>query len=214
MYHYSTDASAASTLLPSTLPLRIYKRCRSKLERQFFFFTLGILFDIPAPSTNRDGVIPVSRSDVVTEFKSLPPKSLCDSDIKLRECAANDWRVISPPGVTRARIEEPSFWAVVASKLHVFDTVTVIASDRSSVSNWIVLQCGHGYAEVFCLSWHELPALLASVGETLPSNHKLVFDAATGWSAIRVSDGIVIERNHDSQQSCLNALLTHASLRQ
>lgn len=154
----------------------------------------------------------MSRSDVSPELKSPPPKSLSQADIHLRECAANEWRVISPPGVDRARLEEPSCWATVADKLRQFDTITVIASDRSSVSDWIVLQAGRGYAECHCLNWHPLPAMLASVAETLPSNHRLVFDSGTGWSAVRISDGIVIERNFDSQEACLAALLSNRSL--
>lgn len=147
------------------------------------------------------------------EIKSQPAVNLTSRDIKLRESAGNEWRVISPPGVTKERIEEPSFWACVADKLRPYDEITIIASDRSSHSRWLVLQAGHGYAEVHMLVWNQLPAMLASIGETLPSNHKLVFDTEAGWSAVRVSDGVVIVRGCNSQQECLQRLLTHASLK-
>lgn len=148
------------------------------------------------------------------EIKPQSAKPLTVNDMKLRECAGNEWRVISPLGATRERIEEPNFWACVADKLRAFDEITVIAIDRTSHSRWLVLQAGRGYAEVLCLSWTALPPMLASVGEILPANHKLVFAAEQGWSAIRISDGVVIVRDCDSQQECLQRLLCHASLAQ
>lgn len=153
--------------------------------------------------------------ELAEEKVKLPPaKSLTMNDIKLRECACNHWVVFSPPGTTRERLEEPSFWAVVASNLRAYDEITVIASERTAHSRWLVLQAGNGYAEVLNLSWTPLPALLASVGETLPSNHKLVFDAENGWSAVRISDGVVVVRDCKSQQEAVSRLLCHASLRQ
>lgn len=156
----------------------------------------------------------MSRSDVSPELKQplSVPVSLSYRDMQLREQVGNEWRVISPPGVDRARLAEPSTWATVSDRLRQFDEVTVIASDRSSVSRWICLQAGRGYAELHCLEWHPLPAMLASVAETLPSNHRLIFDSGEGWSAVRISDGIVIERGFDSQEACLAALLSNRSL--
>lgn len=154
----------------------------------------------------------MSKSDVSPEIR-MPPKSLSGNDIILRECKCNNWIVIAPPGVDKSRMAEPSFWSVVASKLHTLDEITIHASDRSSMSRWLVLQAGRNYAEVHLLEWFELPAMLASVAETLPSNHKIVFDQATGFSAIRISDGVVICRA-DSQQECVALLLDHATLRQ
>lgn len=154
----------------------------------------------------------MSKSDVSPEIRMPPPKSLSDRDMQLRECRCNHWIVLAPPGTTKERMAEPSFYSVVASKLHQLDEITVHASDRSSMSRWVVLQAGRGYAEVHLLEWFDLPAMLASVAEVLPSNHKIVFDQATGFSAIRISDGVVICRA-DSQQECVNLLLDHASLR-
>lgn len=153
----------------------------------------------------------MSKSDVATEIR-MPVKSLSGDDIVLRECKCNHWVVLAPPGTSKERMAEPSFWSVVASKLHQLDEITIHASDRSSMSRWLVLQAGRGYAEVHLLDWYDLPAMLASVAETLPSNHKIVFDQATGFSAIRISDGVVICRA-DSQQECVAKLLDHASLR-
>jgi hypothetical protein len=56
--------------------------------------------------------------------------------------------------------------------------------------------------------------MLCSIGEKLPSNHKLVYCGSEElWSAVRNSDGVVIIKNAISQEACLQELLQHASLR-
>ncbi len=71
-----------------------------------------------------------------------------------------------------------------------------------------------GYVEVFKLSFTQLPAMLASIGETLPSNHRLVYAGPEiGWQAIRNSDGVVIIDRATSQTEALQQLLQHGSLR-
>lgn len=159
----------------------------------------------------------MAKTEVADEVVDAPAKKLkplSEKDIRLRECAGNVWRVIAPPGVDRAALLEPSLWAVIANRLRAFDEITVIASDRTYHCRLLCLQAGLGYAEFIELTYTPLPAQLSAVGETLPSNHKLIFDVQAGWSAIRISDGVPIVRNCDSQQECLKLLLAHASLKE
>lgn len=155
----------------------------------------------------------MSRSDVSTE-QHQPVVSLKWGDCKLRESVGNVWRIVVPANTPLERLEESSFYAVVAERLHPYDELILIDVGRTYHRRYLVLQAGAGYVEVHLLSETRLPAMLCSVGEQLPSNHRLVYTGPeTGWSAVRSSDGIVIIKNAQSQSACLQELLQHASLR-
>ncbi|WP_160106157.1 hypothetical protein [Pseudomonas izuensis] len=155
----------------------------------------------------------MSRSDVSTEQRQ-PVVSLSPKDVKLRESAGNEFRIIVPAGTPVERLSESSFYAVVAHQFHANDELILIGADRTFWARYLVLQAGQGYCEVFQLSYKKLPAMLCSIGEQLPSNHRLVYMGSEElWSAVRNSDGIVIIKNAISQQDCLQQLLQHASLR-
>lgn len=144
-----------------------------------------------------------------------PVISLSPKDVKLRESVGNVFRIIAPIGTTPERLEESSFYSVVSHQFYPFDELIIIGADRTFHARYLILQAGMGYCEVFKLSFTRLPAMLASIGETLPSNHRLVYCGPEElWSAIRSSDGCTIIRNAQTQQDCLQQLLQHASLRQ
>lgn len=156
----------------------------------------------------------MSRSDISIEQRAAPVVSLKYDDVRLRESVGNVWRIVVPAGTPLERLEESSFYAVVAERFHAYDELILIDAGRTYHRRYLVLQAGSGYVEVHLLSESKLPAMLCAVGEMLPSNHRLVFTGPeTGWSAIRNSDGIVIIKNAQSQSACLQELLQHASLR-
>lgn len=156
----------------------------------------------------------MSRSDVSTEQRQQLPISLRYDDVRLRESVGNVWRIIVPHGVPLERLEESSFYSVVASRFCPYDELILIDAGRTYHRRYLVLACGVSYVEVHLLSETKLPAMIGSIGETLPSNHRLVYTGPeTGWSAIRNSDGCVIIQNAQSQSACLQELLQHASLR-
>lgn len=145
--------------------------------------------------------------------ESQPVINLAMKDCKLREAAGNVFRIIAPRGTPVARLSESSFYAIVAHQFRPFDELIVLGADRTFYARYLVLQAGMGYCEVHQLEYVTLPAMLASVAETLPSNHKIVYCGPDeGWSAVRNSDGIVIIKNAKSQQDALQQLLQHASL--
>lgn len=148
--------------------------------------------------------------DEVPAAKKLKP--LGEKNIRLREAAGNVWRIITEPATSREALLEPSLYGVIAHKLRAYDELIVLSAERTYYARLLVLQAGLGYCELMELNFVQLPAMLASVGETLPSNHRLVHDVSTGWSAIRISDGVPIIRGCDSQAECLRQLLAHASL--
>ncbi|MWV11164.1 hypothetical protein F3I62_03555 [Pseudomonas sp. R-28-1W-6] len=153
-------------------------------------------------------------SKEVSEEKHQPVVSLTMRDVRLREAAGNVFRIIAPLGTTPERLEESSFYSVISHQFHPFDELIVIAADRTFYARYLVLQAGMGYVEVFQLSFIKLPAMLASIGETLPDNHRLVYAGPEiGWQAIRSSDGVVVIDRATSQTDCLQQLLNHGSLR-
>lgn len=154
----------------------------------------------------------MSRSDVAVEARHVPV-SLSMKDVKLRESVGNEFRIVYPAGTPPERFLESSFYATVAHLFPPYDELILIDTGRTSYSRYLVLQAGHGYAEVHKLYESKLPAMMCAVGERLPSNHKIVWTGPeTGWSAIRNSDGITIVSNAVSQEACLTELLNHASL--
>lgn len=154
----------------------------------------------------------MSRSDVATE-QYRPPYSLSQQDVKLRESAGNEFRIIYQAGTPLERLGESSFYATVAHLFQPYDELILIDTGRTVYHRRLVLQSGHGYCETHPLYSVQLPALMCAVGERLPSNHKIVWTGPeTGWSAIRNSDGIVIVSLAISQEACLQELLNHASL--
>lgn len=156
----------------------------------------------------------MSKSEV-SEERAIPVVSLAPKDVRLREAAGNVFRIIAPIGTTPERLEESSFYAVVCPQFRPNDELIILAADRTFRARYIVLEAGIGYCSVHQLSYTKLPAMLSSVGESLPSNHRLVYmGAEEGWSAVRNSDGVVIIRNAKSQTECLQQLVQHASLRQ
>jgi hypothetical protein len=156
----------------------------------------------------------VTNKDI-TDKPTASVISLTPKDCKLRESAGNIFRIIVPIGTPKERLMESSFYSVISHLFFPFDELILIGADRTFHARFLVLQAGAGYCEVHQLSYTELPAMLASIGETLPSNHRLVYNGPDElWSAIRNSDGVVIIRNAKSQQEALQELLQHASLRQ
>ncbi|WP_095143967.1 hypothetical protein [Pseudomonas sp. Irchel s3b6] len=155
----------------------------------------------------------MSRSDVAVE-QHHPVASLTPRDVKLREAAGNEFRIIYPAGTPPERLSESSFYATVAHQFQPFDELILIDAGRTLYSRYLVLQAGHGYAEVHKLYESHLPSLMCSIGEKLPSNHKLVYCGPEElWSAVRNSDGVVVVKNAISQEDALQQLLQHASLR-
>lgn len=157
----------------------------------------------------------MSRSDVSAEQLQFKPiTSLKPRDCKLREAAHNEWFIVVEAGTPVERLSESSFYAAVAQSFIQYDELIIVDAGRTFYSRYLVLQCGVGYVEVHQLAFTKLPAMLCSIGERLPSNHKLVFTGPeTGWSAIRNSDAITIIERAISQEDCLQQLLQHASLR-
>lgn len=155
----------------------------------------------------------MSKSDVATERRQ-PVITLAPKDVRLRESAGNEFRIVVPAGVPVERLSESSFYAVVAHQFQPFDELILIDAGRTYWARYLVLQAGRGYCELHQLSFVKLPAMLCAVGERLPSNHRIVYTGPdTLWSAVRNSDGVTIIELAKTQEDCLEQLLQHASLR-
>lgn len=155
----------------------------------------------------------MSKSDVATERRQ-PVITLAPKDVRLRESAGNEFRIVVPAGVPIERLSESSFYAVVAHQFAPYDELILIDAGRTYWARYLVLQAGRGYCELHQLAFVKLPAMLCAVGERLPSNHRIVYTGPdTLWSAVRSSDGVVIIERAQTQEACLEQLLQHASLR-
>lgn len=151
--------------------------------------------------------------DVSTELKPKPAPSIQRSALKLRESCNNSWRVVALRGVTRERLLDPSYYAVVGDLFLPYDKLHVIAEDRSYYAELLVTDCGRGYAAVTELLFTPLEALLVCQ-DALPSNHEIVHLGADDLYGVkRTSDGVMLGKGFASRQAAVDFLLDHATLR-
>lgn len=162
-----------------------------------------------------------SRNMEILEMANITPTAdtpriktpaLSRQGFKLREFANNAFRVIAGRGVTVERLTDPDYWSLVAQDLHPFDTLHVIAEDRSFYAELLVVDCGRGYAACELLL-HKPLAPLLTITDRLPPGHELRYAGPESqWQAIRLCDGVVIGTGFSSRDACLQHLLDHASL--
>lgn len=155
----------------------------------------------------------MSNAPATTDAPSRPKTpALTRQGFKLREYANSAWRVIADRGVTIERLCDTDYWSLVAQDLHPFDTLHVIAADRSYYAELLVVDCGRGYAAVELLLHKPLPPLLA-ITDRLPPGFELKYNGPESqWTATRLCDGVVIGTGFSSRDACLQHLLDHASL--
>lgn len=149
--------------------------------------------------------------------ESVKPRKLTvalpASALKLRESTNNTWRAVAPRGTSRERLLDSDFWSTVADKFLPYDTIAVVAEDRSYYCELLVLESGRGYAALIELNYHVLPALLVS-NAGLPPNHEIIHLGPDELYAVRrCSDGVLLGKGFSSREEAVSFLLDHATLR-
>lgn len=157
----------------------------------------------------------MSRSDIVPEQPPLNKHapSITRSCFALRASKNNEHQGIAARGVTRERLLQSEYWAVIADTLLPFDIIYIIGEARDFFASYLVIECGRSYASVVELSWHPLPVLLVSQ-DSLPSNHRIQFQGPDEkYAVIRNSDGIVLGSGFANRDEAVEFLVTHATLK-
>ncbi len=154
----------------------------------------------------------MADTEITTETARPKTPALTRQGFKLREYANNSWRVIADRGVTVERLTDHDFWSIVSTDLQPFDTIHVVAADRSYYAELLVVDCGRGYAAVELLL-HKPLAPLLTITDRLPPGFELKYAGPESqWQAIRLCDGVVIGTGFANRDACLQHLLDHASL--
>ncbi|SMF04070.1 hypothetical protein [Pseudogulbenkiania subflava] len=143
--------------------------------------------------------------------KKTPP--LMRNAFKLRETANNSWRAVADRGVTRERLLDSDYWSVVSQDMLPFDTISVIAADRSFYAELLITDCGRGYCHVEELLFKPLMPLLV-INDKLPPGFSISYDGPDSqWTVHRLCDGVIMGTNFPNRDAALTHLLDHATLR-
>lgn len=154
---------------------------------------------------------PATIANADTKRQKTP--SLTRAGCKLREHTNQSWRVVADRGVTRERLLDSDYWAVVSQDFQPFDTVSIIAQDRSFYMEALVVDCGRGYARLEELLYKPLAPMLV-VADALPAGFSIEYDGPDSqWTVHRLCDGVIMGTNFTTRDAALQHLLDHASLR-
>jgi hypothetical protein len=115
-----------------------------------------------------------------------------------------------PEGVTADDVQQPEFWAHVATKLRRMDMIEVLAEDESYYAELLVMDAGVGFAKVKMLRFVELEA----AGESTEANSAFKIEwkgIAKKYSVIRKSDSVTLRDGFTKKFDAETWVRGHAS---
>lgn len=136
------------------------------------------------------------------------------ANFKRTEFDNTDWTCYVPPTTTHEDLGTSDFLAVVSPKLKRFDRLRFIAENSSFYAEYVVIECGLGYAQVQEIFFIPLQPIVADASGVPPGFDISFAGPEHKYQARRLKDGVVIVDGAGSKEDCLRALLDHASVRQ
>lgn len=125
--------------------------------------------------------------------------------------AVRRWRVDAEPGTTRADLEDPAFWALVAREMEPGQNVEVLADDMSFFAEGLVIDASERWAKVRVNHFH---AYSAAEAAPLPAGQEfeVCFRGARRWSVKRKADAAVLSENHGTREAAAAWMAEHARM--
>jgi hypothetical protein len=149
------------------------------------------------------------------------PFEIARGKVVLREAETNDWFVkAGPPGATLEDMDGSEAWAPMGMEFHPFDRVEMVTHDRTTWGEFIVLDCGPGFADLKLLRKVVLPPRIDGSEGRLPAGFRIrragPADIQPGWLVERLSDGRLLNygTHHHRREDAVRYLLYHATVRQ
>ena len=122
------------------------------------------------------------------------------------------WAATAAYGVTKADIEDPAYWAHVASKLRPKARIEVYAEDDSFYAEYIVTSCDKTWAKVALLTYVDFTKV-ANVTEDqakgIADGYEIAFRGPKKWSVLRKSDRSVLQEGLHSRDDGNKWLAVH-----
>jgi hypothetical protein len=165
------------------------------------------LAETPAPASR-----PAAASIDVDQVKQIltdakPVVALLASEIWAREAGVkfSTWEVVPPAGTTKEHILEPKFWANVARRMKMGDTLLVVPRDGTWYAQLVVWDAGQNWAHVSG-GIIDRPSFEATPG--VESEFDIVSDPVDGVCIKRKGGGI-LKKNLPNHEDARRWLIDH-----
>ena len=148
--------------------------------------------------------------------KKIPP--LMANELTFAEMKFSSFFCVAPAGVSPEELSGNfTFWQNVATKdLQPFSNIRVVSKDASWLGDYVVADCGTGYADVRLLHAMKLPPRSGEAARLAPEGYSVVRadpDQPDGYFGIRNRDRLPMTGRHDNAENALRELLDHAIFR-
>lgn len=121
------------------------------------------------------------------------------------------WAATAAFGVTREQIENPAYWAHVATKLRPKAKIEITAEDDSFYAEYLVTSCDKTWAKVLCLKYIDLTTSTVTKEqvEGITDSYSVEFRGPKKWSVLRKSDRSVLQEGLHSRDDGNKWLSVH-----
>jgi hypothetical protein len=168
----------------------------------------AVAADALPPGNARSAAASIDAADVkqiLTDAK--PVVALLASEIWAREAGVkfNTWEVVPPVGTSKEHILAPKFWANVARKMKMGDTLIVVPRDGAWHATLVVWDAGQNWAHVSG-TVVDRPAFDQAPG--VDSEFDIVTDPVDGV-CVKRNGGAVIKKNFPNSEDARRWILDH-----
>lgn len=148
----------------------------------------------------------------MSEVKQIRDVKLSPNGIAPAEGIREIWSSTAAFGVTREDIENPGYWAHVASRLRSKAKIEVHAEDGSFYAEYLVINSDKTWAKVICLRFIDLKEIAKITTEqeaSIFSGYDIKFRGPRRWSVVRKSDNAVLQEGMHLEEDARKWLSVH-----
>ncbi len=162
-----------------------------------------------------------SAEAAMAPIKAKEVKHISPEKTELAEHHNNRHFAVAPKGMTPAELDmQPEPFALIAERLTRFDDIRVVAAEGTWLADFIVVECGQGYAYCQMTSQLPLPEVQGQATERIPDGFKIrqagPGDGQEGWLVVRLKDEVVLNAGQSPmyrKEEAIRYLLDHPSVR-
>ena len=120
--------------------------------------------------------------------------------MRLAEVERQEWVCNCEFGTTIDDIQQPGYWAHMASKLKPYDHIEARVDDSTWLAHLLVLEAGRNWARVIVLNSWRLDS--ADISQTIAAEeHKVMWKGPQyKFSVIRVRDSALLSKEHRTRE--------------
>jgi len=149
------------------------------------------------------------------EVKHIPPGTTV-----LAEHANNRHFCVAAPHTSPEDLHQAAEpFALIAERLARFDDIRVVSAEGEWLADFVVVDCGPGYAICHLVSAIELATRRSDMTDRIPEGFEIKQsapgDAQPGWLVLRKADDVVLNagQHHQRREDAVRFLLDHSTVR-